>query len=133
MNPRYPQVAQRAAHRCEYCGAPEAVFNFPFEIEHIIPLGCGGIDEASNWALACRSCNLHKSCHLEGIDPETQMSVGLYHPRRQQWSEHFRADTATGLIHGISTAGRATVPRLKMNSPTQIAARRQWMLLQLFP
>lgn len=28
MNPRYPAVAQRAAHRCEYCLAPEAVFNF---------------------------------------------------------------------------------------------------------
>ena len=30
MNPRYPQVALRALHRCEYCHAPESVFNFPF-------------------------------------------------------------------------------------------------------
>jgi len=30
MNPHYARVAQRAGHRCEYCRAPEAVFNFPF-------------------------------------------------------------------------------------------------------
>ena len=34
MNPHYPLVAQRAAHHCEYCRAPEAVFNFAFEVEH---------------------------------------------------------------------------------------------------
>lgn len=31
MNPFYTLVADRAAHRCEYCHAPELVFNFPFE------------------------------------------------------------------------------------------------------
>ena len=39
MNPRYSAVAERAGHRCEYCGAPEVVFNFPFEVEHIIRRG----------------------------------------------------------------------------------------------
>ena len=29
INPHYPTVAQRAGHRCEYCRAPEAVFDFP--------------------------------------------------------------------------------------------------------
>ena len=38
MNPGYEAVALRAGHRCEYCRAPEAVFNFPFEVEYIIPL-----------------------------------------------------------------------------------------------
>jgi HNH endonuclease len=51
MNSRYPSVSGRARHRCEYCRAPEAIFNFPFEVEHIIPLSHGGIDEA-NLALA---------------------------------------------------------------------------------
>ena len=27
MNPRYARVAGRAGHRCEYCRAPEAIFN----------------------------------------------------------------------------------------------------------
>ena len=47
MNPRYPFVAERAAHRCEYCRAPEAIFNFPFEVEHIIPLSRDGHDDDS--------------------------------------------------------------------------------------
>lgn len=38
MNPNYPPVAERAGHRCEYCHAPEAIFNVLFEVEHIIPL-----------------------------------------------------------------------------------------------
>ncbi len=47
MNPFYTLVADRAAHRCEYCHAPELVFNFPFEVEHIVPLYRGGADTDS--------------------------------------------------------------------------------------
>jgi hypothetical protein len=42
VNPHYQQVARRANHRCEYCHAPEAVFNFPFEVEHIIAVAHQG-------------------------------------------------------------------------------------------
>jgi hypothetical protein len=35
MNPKYAFVALRAGHRCEYCHAPEVVFNSLFEVEHI--------------------------------------------------------------------------------------------------
>jgi len=38
-------IAQRANHRCEYCKAPEVVFNFPFEVEHIIPLSQKGSND----------------------------------------------------------------------------------------
>src|SRR2546430_4982751 len=60
MNPRYPAVSHRAVHRCEYCHAPEAIFNLPFEVEHVIPISRDGTDGEINLALACRSCNLHK-------------------------------------------------------------------------
>ena len=133
MNPRYPQVAQRAAHGCEYCRAPEAVFNFPFEVEHILPPRRGGLDDPSNWSLSCRSCNLHKSSHTEGLDPETQAPARLFHPRQDRWDDHFRFETATGLVLGLTNIGRATVNCLRMNSPAQLAARRQWLRLQLFP
>jgi len=85
MNPNYPLVAERAGHRCEYCHAPEAIFNVPFEVEHIVPLAKGGLDEESNWALACRACNLNKSDSVDGIDPVTQQRVRLFHPRRDDW------------------------------------------------
>ena len=52
MNPRYALVAERAEHRCEYCHAPEAVFNFPFEVEPVMPPASGGGDHPSNLALS---------------------------------------------------------------------------------
>ena len=73
MNPRYPTVAERAGDCCEYCRAPEAIFNFPFEVEHIVPTSRGGEDQRANWALSCRACNLHKADHLEAMDPESRM------------------------------------------------------------
>ena len=95
MNPHDPLVAQRAAHLCEYCQATETVFNLPFEVEHIIPLIHGGLDDDSNWALSCRSCNLQKSVYVEGIDPETRTTVRLFHPRQDRWAEHFLVEAGT--------------------------------------
>lgn len=133
MNPNYSLVADRAAHRCEYCLAPEVVFNFPFEVEHVVPTARQGSDETTNLALACRGCNLHKADRFTGIDEITETEVRLFHPRQDRWDEHFRVDTERGLIVGLTGVGRATVPRLNMNSPTQRAARLIWIRLGLFP
>jgi 5-methylcytosine-specific restriction endonuclease McrA len=81
MNPLYPNVADRAAHRCEYCRAPELVFNFPFEIEHIIPTCRGGGDAESNLALACRSCNLRKGIRTIGLDAIFKTEISFFNPR----------------------------------------------------
>ena len=116
MNPRYGQTAARAGHRCEYCHAPEGVFNFPFEVEHIIPPAQGGADEDHNWALACRACNVRKAAYVRHIDPVTRAAVHLYHPRQDRWDEHFRADAGTGPIEGLMAQGRAMVSRLGMNN-----------------
>ena len=133
MNPLYADVASRAGHRCEDCRAPESIFNFPFEVEHVIPPGQGGTDESTNLALACRSCNLRKGTHVTGTDPETNTTTDLFHPRRHDWSAHFRAEKESGTMVGLTTMGRATVVRLDMNSPTQLTARVQWGQLGLFP
>src|SRR5437660_7430667 len=133
MNPHYSRVAARAGHRCEYCRAPEAIFNFPFEVEHIVPRSRHGADDDSNLALACRSCNLGKSDHVFAADDETQSSVRLFHPRQDPWSEHFVVERQTGTVQGLTAVGRATVSRLQMNSSGQLAARRQWVRLGLFP
>lgn len=50
MNQHYTAVALRAGHRCEYCHAPEVIFNFPFEVEHIIPISHDGPDHKDNLA-----------------------------------------------------------------------------------
>ena len=94
MNPHYRQIAAR--HCCEYCRAPEVVFNFPFGVEHIIPPLHGGADEEDNLALACRACNVRKGAAVQHVDPETRSAVRLYHPRTDQWDQHFRIDATTG-------------------------------------
>lgn len=133
MNPRYARVALRARHRCEYCHAPEVVFNFSFEVEHIVPIAREGTDTEANWALACRSCNLRKAAHVSGIDPASQAVVRFFHPRQDRWEDHFRADPESGETEGLTMIGRATVARLEMNGEGQIAARRRWIRLGLFP
>lgn len=49
MNPHYPFVADRAGHVCEYCRAPEVVFNFQFEVEHAMPQSRDGETRKVIW------------------------------------------------------------------------------------
>jgi hypothetical protein len=133
MNPLYLRVAKRARHRCEYCQAPEAIFYFPFEVEHVIPTSQQGADEEENLALSCRACNLKKSDHLTGVDEVTQTEIRLFNPRKDRWQEHFQVDSGTAEILGLSAIGRATIARLDLNAPTQLEARELWMRLGLYP
>lgn len=133
MNPSYQFVALRAAHRCEYCRAPEIIFNFPFEVEHIFPQARGGNNEEANLCLACRSCNLFKGNFITGFDDVTRMELRLFHPRQDQWDEHFQFDSETGEIRGMTSVGRATAARLRVNSLAQVEARLSWLRLGFFP
>ncbi|WP_414579379.1 HNH endonuclease [Anabaena sp. CCY 9402-a] len=133
MNPYYSLVADQANHRCEYCHAPELIFNLAFEVEHIIPLSRQGTDADSNLALACRSCNLRKGTRISGNDPESNIEVSLFHPRQDKWSNHFLADIESGNIQGKTSIGRVTVDALEINSQPQIMARQLWIRLGIFP
>jgi len=64
-------VRDRAGHRCEYCGMSQSLQGATFHLKHIIPLTCGGATTAENLALACPSCNLHKSDRSHVLDPDT--------------------------------------------------------------
>jgi len=133
VNRYYTAIAQRANHRCEYCQAPELIFNFPFEVEHIIPLSRQGKNDEANLALACRSCNLRKATRISGIVPDSNTEVSFFHPRQDKWSEHFQVDTQSGKIMGITFPGKVTIEYLEMNSTFQVAARQLWIRLGLFP
>jgi len=124
MNPNYAAIAQRAHHRCEYCQAPEVVFNFPFEVEHIVPLSRQGANNQANLALACRACNLRKGNRISGVAAVSKTAVRFFHPREDTWSGHFRVNVESGEIIGITPVGEVTVNYLAMNSATQVAARR---------
>ena len=133
MNPLYPAVAERAERRCEYCRAPEDVFNFPFEVEHLTPQARGGSDSSDNLALACHACNRFKSDYVTGIEPQTGQEVALFRPRQDVWSVHFRAEAETAQMIGLTAVGRATIMRLQMNRPQQVRARLHWIQLNLYP
>lgn len=116
-------VRDRAGRRCEYCGISEGDdFVLPFHVEHIRARQHGGSDDEENLALACHHCNLRKGPNLSGVDPQTDLVVELFHPRRNRWSEHF--NQINGVINGQSATGRATVIVLAMNQVDRVELRR---------
>lgn len=117
----------------EYCHAPELAFNFPFEVEHIIPLSEQGEDVESNLALACRSCNLRKGTRISSKDPASNVEIRFFNPRQDSWDEHFQVDMETSTISGITSVGKVTVDCLEMNSVSQVTARQLWLRVGLFP
>jgi 5-methylcytosine-specific restriction endonuclease McrA len=92
--------------------------------EHIIPRAKGGENELDNLAIACPRCNSHKGEKTHGYDELTGQFVPLFHPRRDDWSTHFRLNFQTGLIEGITPSGRATVRELRFNEAAAIAMRQ---------
>ncbi|PYU93747.1 MAG: HNH endonuclease [Acidobacteria bacterium] len=83
-------VRQWAGERCEYRRLPESAVDIPFHVEHVIAKQHGGDDDASNLGLACDRCNLYKGPNLSSVDPRTQATVTLFHPRQHTWRDHFR-------------------------------------------
>lgn len=116
-------VRQRALERCEYCQLPEWAHERTFHVEHIIAKQHDGSDDDTNLALACDRCNLYKGPNLSSIDPLTVQIVTLFHPRRDQWSEHFRLRSA--VLEGLTPTGRATVRLLQMNAWRRVQLRRK--------
>ena len=131
MNPYYSIVAERAGNLCEYCHAPEAVYNFPFEVDHFVPLSSGGSREPENLVLACRACNAYKAFHQIGLFENTE-TIRLFNPRRDEWKEHFLFNPETFEIQGLTDIGRGTVNRLQINNPAQIQARQIWIRFGIF-
>ena len=127
------QIREQFANRCAYCHTAEYLTVAIFEIEHIVPLAENGRTIQQNLCLACPTCNRYKWVRQQALDPETGQQVALFHPQRDQWSNHFMwNETATELI-GLTPIGRATIVALKMNRPQLIRVRRLWVKLGEHP
>ena len=109
------RVVERARGLCEYCRSPQRYSVAPFSVEHIHPRARGGRPELQNLALACLGCNGHKHAKTEATDPVTGKSVPLFHPRRQEWKDHFAWSKDYTLVIGQTSTGRATVDALQLN------------------
>jgi hypothetical protein len=114
-------VRQRAADRCEYCQLAEIHSALRFHIEHIVAEQHGGKDTLDNLALACPECNFRKGTNLTGIDPDSGQITRLFHPRRDQWNEHF--SDVHGAIVGKTITGRTTSWLPGMNTDDRVRLR----------
>jgi hypothetical protein len=57
----------------------------------------------------------------------------LFHPRQQQWNEHFAWVAEGDRIIGLTPTGRATVKALQLNRDALLHTRRIWVALGLHP
>ncbi|HXV62544.1 MAG TPA: HNH endonuclease signature motif containing protein [Vicinamibacteria bacterium] len=125
-------VRDRAGHRCEYCRihqGQDPFFTFP--VDHIIARQHGGTTDAGNLCLSCYRCNSHKGPNIASLDPETGELVRLFHPRRDDWFEHFLWQGAH--LVGRTGIGRATVKLLAVNHPDYVHLRESLMVEGTFP
>ena len=120
------QVIDRARERCEYCQTQQVIV-ISMEIDHIIPESAGGSTELDNLCYACISCNGSKLDSQVGVDPNTNEEVPLFNPRLQSWTEQFRwSDDGLRLV-GLTSLGRATINRLRMNRDAILRSRQRWV------
>jgi len=120
------RVVAEFRDQCAYCHTLTSITGARLVIDHIVPEAAGGQTVWENLCLACHSCNEFKGAQVEAQDPLTGESVLLFHPRRQQWSEHFYWSEDGSEIIGLTPVGRATVAALNMNHPDIVEARRRW-------
>lgn len=117
------QVRHRARGLCEYCHANERWQYVQFTIDHVIPLSAGGSSDPSNLALACFHCNRRKFNRSDSLDPQTDIAVALFDPRRDRWSDHFIWARDNISLIGLTPQGRATIALLDLNRPRILAIR----------
>lgn len=116
------RVWKQANGACEYCRMPSEFYLAPYQIDHIIAQQHRGPTVASNLALACYHCNLHKGPNIAGKDPATRRTTRLFHPRQDRWDDHFRWRGAK--LVGITSIGRTTIEVLNMNHAAFVLVRK---------
>jgi hypothetical protein len=89
-----------------------------------LPDHSGGSDDLDKLAYACGGCNGVKYDAVEALDPTTGQTAPLFHPRRDQWADHFTWNPDHTQLIGITPTGRATIARLKLSRAEVVRLRR---------
>ena len=121
------QIEQADRDRCCYCLTQAVNSGIPLSVDHILPRVQGGATIFENVCLACRPCNEFKAALTTAIDPLTGDWVPLFHPRQQDWTDHFAWSEDGSRVEGKTAVGRATVLALQMNRTMVVVARRRWV------
>jgi hypothetical protein len=106
----------------EYCRLSDEFDPLPFCVDHIIVQQHRGPTVETNLASICFSCNSSKGPNSAGIDPHTGQLARLFHPRRDNWSQHFEWNGPT--IRARTAIGRVTLYVLDINDPVRVEHRR---------
>jgi len=117
-------IRERAFGYCEYCVCPESHATQAHSNEHITPEILGGKTTADNLALACQGCNNIKFTKTHAIDLVSRELVPLFHPREDNWHEHFAWSPDCLVLIGLTATGRATIEALDLNRQGVINLRR---------
>jgi hypothetical protein len=126
-------VFDRAKGLCEYCRSQARFAIDPLVIDHIQPVSRGGKTIAENLALSCQTCNSYKYTKTEALDPVTNQSVSLFHPREMLWEEHFTWNEDVTQSIGITPVGRATIALLQINRDGVVNMRRVLAIMGYHP
>jgi hypothetical protein len=126
-------VFDRAKGLCEYCRSQARFAIDPLVIDHIHPVSRGGNTIAENLALSCQTCNNYKYTKTEALDPVTNQSVSLFHPRKMLWEEHFTWNEDVTQSIGITPVGRATISLLQINREGVVNMRRVLAIMGYHP
>jgi hypothetical protein len=124
-------VIERASQRCEYCLLHRNYGITPHEVDHIYAQKHGGQTNEENLCLSCFECNRYKGSDICSLDPLTGEVVALFHPRREQWSQHFAVKT--GVIEPLTPQGRVTVRLLRLNDEERVLERHRLITLKRYP
>ena len=85
----------------------------------ITPRAQGGSSTVDNLPWSCPSCNLHKFDRIDATDPESGLTIPLFHPHRDFGSGHFR--WVGYRIMGLTPKDRAIVRLLNLKAPAEVA------------
>jgi hypothetical protein len=125
------EVIERAGNCCEYCRLSQEDNYFTFHVDHVISEKHDGETKSDNLCLSCPSCNIAKGSDIAGADPVSGKVTFLYHPRQQQWADHF--ELKGGKIIGKTAEGRLTVRLLQLNSKERVTEREGLIELRRYP
>jgi hypothetical protein len=124
-------VEVRAGGRCEYCLLDQSDAGLPHEIDHVTSRKHGGETQLENLAFACYLCNRYKGSDLASLHPATGELVRLFHPRQDQWEDHFRLVGPT--IEPLTPIGAVTARLLRLNTAARIVERQLLQSLARYP
>lgn len=125
------QIHTQAQGRCEYCQIHEDDTFWPHEFDHIYAEKHSGTTDETNLCLCCEVCNGFKGSDICSLDPATGEITSLYHPRRQNWEDHFRL--VGNRIDPLTASGRVTAKILRVNDDERIQERAILIVAGRYP